>query len=283
MPPDLTYKNLSTPTDASYIVIFENDTIHTLNKTKETALPHYYELSSYLNADAKFYYIAEYNNESVFILIYNLKNRSFLKNLADTFIATSIRDYFTQISNNERAILNLSYHLYQWDINTQFCSRCNTPLNFMTIQRGKICKQCDHSAYPLVAPCIIVSIIKDNNSILLAEINQPDFRTQSVLAGFVEAGETLESAVAREVKEEVGISIKNIKYFGSQPWCFSQSLMIAFTAEYNSGEITVDGKEVHQAEWYTVNNLVDLPIEYSIARKLIEDFKEKASNSTTTN
>jgi NAD+ diphosphatase len=97
----------------------------------------------------------------------------------------------------------------------------------------------------------------------------------SVLAGFVEPGETLEEAVAREVKEEVGLMVKEIKYFGSQPWPFPHSLMIGFTAKYHGGEISLQDPEIEDAGWFTADNLPTLPGKISIARKLIDGFVEK--------
>jgi NAD+ diphosphatase len=97
----------------------------------------------------------------------------------------------------------------------------------------------------------------------------------SVLAGFVEPGESLEETVAREVKEEVGLSLKNIRYFGSQPWPFPHSLMIGFTATYAGGEICLDDNEILEAGWFTVDNLPPLPGKISIARKLIDWFIAK--------
>jgi NAD+ diphosphatase len=98
----------------------------------------------------------------------------------------------------------------------------------------------------------------------------------SVLAGFVEPGETLEEAVAREVMEEVGVSLRNIRYFGSQPWPFPHSLMIGFTAEHAGGEIQIDGREIEDANWYSINSLPMLPSPISIARKLIDDFLRRS-------
>jgi NAD+ diphosphatase len=97
----------------------------------------------------------------------------------------------------------------------------------------------------------------------------------SVLAGFVEPGESLEEAVVREVKEEVGIEIKNIKYFGSQPWPFPHSLMVGFTATHASGEISLNDEEIENAGWFTIDNLPRIPGKISIARKLIDGFLAK--------
>jgi NAD+ diphosphatase len=97
----------------------------------------------------------------------------------------------------------------------------------------------------------------------------------SVLAGFVEPGESLEDCVRREVKEEAGIELKNIRYFGSQPWPFPNSLMIGFTAEYAGGEVTMDGKEIVDAQWFTADHLPTIPDKISIARKLIDWFVDR--------
>ena len=101
----------------------------------------------------------------------------------------------------------------------------------------------------------------------------------SLIAGFVEPGETLEECVHREIFEEVGIKVKNLKYFGSQPWPFPNSLMIGFTAEYESGEISVDGKEIAEAGWYDANNMPELPGKMSIAREIIDWFVQTQSGT----
>jgi NAD+ diphosphatase len=115
-------------------------------------------------------------------------------------------------------------------------------------------------------------LVSRGDKLLLAR--SPRFRENmySVLAGFVEPGETLEETVEREVLEECGIRVKNIRYFGSQPWPFPHSLMIGFTAEYAGGEITIDGEEIIDAGWYSVDNLPQIPDKISIARKLIDWF-----------
>jgi NAD+ diphosphatase len=101
-----------------------------------------------------------------------------------------------------------------------------------------------------------------------------------VIAGFLEPGETLEECVAREVKEEVGIKVDNIRYFGNQPWPFPDSQMIGFTARYAGGEMAIDNDEIVAAGWFTVDNLPDIPPQDSIARRLIDDFVRKNTVST---
>jgi NAD+ diphosphatase len=179
---------------------------------------------------------------------------------------------FGTIDDSLFAAGNYAYHFINWHHNSKFCGKCGSPMQFIPDERGKKCEKFAHMVYPSISPCIIVAIIKDKKSILLGKINRPGVNLFSVLAGFVEIGETLEECVVREVQEEVGIEIQNIQYFGSQPWAFSQSLMVAFTAEYKSGQITVDGKEIPEAGWFDADSLPTIPFPGTIARKMIDWF-----------
>jgi len=123
--------------------------------------------------------------------------------------------------------------------------------------------------FPRLAPAIIV-LVERGRALLLARSHHFAKGMYSVIAGFVEPGETLEEAVVREVREEIGISIKDIRYFGSQPWPFPHSLMIGFNATYEGGEIVLDDSEIEEAGWFTRDNLPPLPGKISIARKLID-------------
>jgi NAD+ diphosphatase len=128
--------------------------------------------------------------------------------------------------------------------------------------------------FPRISPAVIV-LVEHEDMILLARANRFQGELYSVLAGFVEPGETLEEAVRREIKEEVGIDVKDIHYFGSQPWPFPDSLMIAFTASYAGGDIKVDGDEITTAGWFKAGNLPEIPGSISIARKLIDWYVAK--------
>jgi NAD+ diphosphatase len=164
--------------------------------------------------------------------------------------------------------------IIDWDRTHQFCGRCGVPLRTKAGERAKECPQCGLLHFPRLAPAIIV-LVEQGNQLLLARSRHFMPGMYSVLAGFVEPGESLEEAVAREVKEEVGIEIRDIKYFGSQPWPFPHSLMIGFTATYAGGEISRDDKEIEDARWFTVEKLPRIPGKISIARKLIDGFIAK--------
>ncbi len=160
-----------------------------------------------------------------------------------------------------------------WDRDHQYCGRCNSPLGYQDSERAKKCPSCQLMVFPRISPAIMVCVLRDNR-ILLARNRMFADGFYSVLAGFVDPGERLEECVAREVKEEVGLQIENIRYFSSQPWPFPNSLMIAFTADYRDGEITVDGKEIAEADWFGVDELPKCPTgKLSIAGRLIDWFR----------
>jgi NAD+ diphosphatase len=170
--------------------------------------------------------------------------------------------------------------IVNWDRTHRFCSRCGTQLITSPSFRDKECPQCGLLQFPRLAPAIIV-LVEHGNELLLARSRHFASGMYSVLAGFVEPGETLEEAVFREVKEEVGVEVKDIRYFGSQPWPFPHSLMIGFTATYAGGEISLDDTEIEDAGWFTIDNLPSIPSKISIARKLIDWFIAKQGKAST--
>ena len=182
-----------------------------------------------------------------------------------------LRRLLGQIPDDLFFLAGKAYQILHWDRTHQYCSRCGTQMENKIDERAKLCPSCGFVNYPRISPAIIVAITR-GREILLAQGSsfQADF--YSVLAGFVEPGETFEECVQREVGEEVGLKVKNIKYFGSQPWPFPDSLMVGFTAEYASGDLTIDKKEILDARWFTVEQLPPIPGIGSIARRLIDWF-----------
>lgn len=182
-----------------------------------------------------------------------------------------LRQAYSEMSEKCFALVNKAVQIMEWDRTNQFCSRCGTKTLRKPEERGKECPDCGELFYPRISPAVIV-LIRKGKEILLAR--SPNFPPDmySLIAGFVEPGESAEAAVIREIREEVGIEVKNITYFGTQAWPFPNSLMIGFTAEYDSGDIRPDGFEIEDAKWFSVENLPVLPGKISIARKLIDSF-----------
>ena len=185
--------------------------------------------------------------------------------------AIPLRDAFTHFSSSGIQAISVAKQIITWDKNYRFCGQCGKPTIEMSGERAKLCKSCGLTNYPRLSPSIIVSVIKDER-ILLARSDRFPEGMYSVLAGFVEPGESLEECVQREIVEEVGIEVENIQYFGSQNWPFPHSLMIGFTADYLRGEISVDNDEIVDADWFSVQELPKLPGSYSIARIMIDHF-----------
>ncbi|MGB9937232.1 MAG: NAD(+) diphosphatase [Methanobacterium sp.] len=173
-------------------------------------------------------------------------------------------------------IAGRAIQIVNWDKNHQFCGKCGAPTETHKREMAKICPECGFMSFTRLSPAVITAIIKDDK-LLMAKHSYGGYKRYSLIAGFVEAGETLEEAVLRETEEEVGLKVKNIKYFGSQPWPFPHSLMMGFTAEYESGEIKVDEKEIDDAKWFAPEEIELPPSKMSIASELIDWFIENYS------
>jgi len=162
--------------------------------------------------------------------------------------------------------------LLYWDRNTKYCGVCGAPMR-MDTDISKKCTECGKEIWPQLATAIIVLIHRGDEVLLVRAKN---FRTDfyGLVAGFVETGETLEEAVAREAMEETGVTITNIRYFGSQPWPYPCGLMVGFHADYVSGEIHLQRSEIAKGGWFTRDNLPTIPEKLSIARMLLDDWLE---------
>jgi NAD+ diphosphatase len=155
-----------------------------------------------------------------------------------------------------------------WNQNTQYCGVCGSPME-MSTEISKKCPQCGKEVWPQLATAIIVLVHKDDEVLLVHARNfKGDF--YGLVAGFVETGETLEEAVHREVMEETGLTIKNLKYFGSQPWPYPCGLMVGYHADYESGDIHLQREELSKGAWFTKDHLPQIPEKLSIARKILD-------------
>jgi len=187
---------------------------------------------------------------------------------------SGLRNLFDSLDDGFYRLAVVAVQVVDWDRLHQFCGRCGEKTVYKEHVRAKECPHCGLISFPRLSPAVIVAVER-SGKILLARASRFPTEIYSVLAGFVEPGETLEEAVAREVKEEVGIEVTDIRYFGSQPWPFPDSLMIGFTANYAGGEICIDGSEIIDAAWFEADHLPTLPGKISIARQLIDWFVEK--------
>lgn len=186
-----------------------------------------------------------------------------------------LRATYNKLPHELYQIAGKCQEILYWDANTRFCGVCGGPMKMHT-EISKRCTHCGKEIWPLLATAIIVLIRREDKVLL---VHARNFRGKffGLVAGFVETGETLEEAVVREVHEEVGIKIKNIRYFASQPWPYPCGLMVGFTAVYVSGELHLQRSELDDAGWFDRDHLPPVPDKMSIARQLIDSWLEESS------
>lgn len=182
--------------------------------------------------------------------------------------------FFRTIKQQEIAWVSITgYHLANWYSHNKFCGNCGSRTHQKADERAIICPECNSIVYPKISPAVIVAILSDDKILLARNAAFPG-KWFSLLAGYVDIGESLEEALKREVKEEVGLEINNIRYYKSQPWPFSGSLMIGFIAEADDSQpIVSDEREIAEAAWFTRGNLPEHPLKLSIAGEMIEKFE----------
>ena len=216
-------------------------------------------------------YIGYYDNHDCYCI-----SVTQMPELPDGLITIELMEITKRTGNPDLfRLAGTANHLLHWQNTNRYCGRCGGKMTDKKDERAKLCPECSHVVYPRISPAVITAVFQGDR-ILLA--HNRNFRTgfYSLIAGFVEPGETLEQSVRREIQEEVGLQVKNIRYVGSQPWSFPDSLMMAFTAEYDSGEITPDKTEITDADWYRSDELPDIPSTDSIAGRLIRWYIEQS-------
>jgi NAD+ diphosphatase len=189
--------------------------------------------------------------------------------LPDGCVILSLREVFAALGDEAFIAAGRASQIVEWAETSRFCGRCGTGTERVSGERATRCPSCALLFYPRIAPAIIVLVRKGELGLLARGARLPPGMF-STLAGFAEPGEELEETLAREVREEVGIEVKDLRYFGSQPWPFPHSLMIGFYAEWAGGDIRVDGQEILEARWFSARELPQVPPPISISRRLID-------------
>lgn len=190
-----------------------------------------------------------------------------------------------EINEESYLIAGRAIQIIDWENNHQYCGRCGAKTVTSEVEMAKVCPECGFTSFTRICPAIITTIIKKDyddldlegkpiNKVLMAKHSYHNTHRYTLIAGFLEAGESVEEAVKREVKEEVGIEVEDIEYFGSQSWPFPNSLMIGCKCKYKSGEIKVDENEITNAKWFKKEEIPKPPSDISIFSRLVKDFKE---------
>lgn len=239
-----------------------------LSKNETRSIPEYRDLVENNIISKHTQYMGTYNNVPCYAV-----EVAETGNLPQCFSIHPPLSVLGELGEDRTRLAGLAGQYITWSRNHRFCGKCGKPTEDKRDERAKVCTDCGQVYYPRLSPAVIVAVIKDDRLLMASSPRFPS-KFYSVLAGFVEPGETLEDCVKREIREEVSIEVKNIEYFGSQPWPFPDSLMIGFTAEYEGGEINIDKKEISDAAWFTRDEIPRIPPGISIARKLIDWYLE---------
>ena len=182
-----------------------------------------------------------------------------------------LRSFLDSVDDLHFNLAGRACQVVNWDREHRFCGTCGSRTSISEVDHARVCNPCDRQFYPRISPCVIVVVTKDEHC-LLARNSAWEKRYFSALAGFIEPGETVELALHREIKEEVGIEVENLQYFSSQPWPFPGQLMLGFHATYKAGDIQVDNQEIVEADWWHYTDLPPCPAPQTLSGRLIEHF-----------
>lgn len=255
----------------SFVLYFEYNKIMLIKDalSGEILLPRFEDLEEDAeNIYDRSYYLNSVDNEE-FYLIEDLDIPEFggfyLEGIQILRTFTPSYQAFAAISGSQ---------VYRWLQSSRYCGYCGTKTEKSTTERALICPKCGNIEYPKISPAVIVAIM-DGDRILLTKNAKGTYKYYALVAGFVEVGETLKEAVKREVMEEVGLKIKNIKAYKSQPWSFSDTIMLAFTAELDGDDkITLQKEELSEAKWFNRADVPVLPFHISVGHELIQKFRD---------
>ena len=266
MPFEPALKFPATVSDRAFWFVFQNDRLLIKKSANGYRIPYTTDLMQISLAPIRNQFLGKLDGRACIAAEFPPGSQA-----SDDFDLIGLRDVFNRLDEELIWIAGRANQLVDWNRSHQFCGQCGRPTEDKPGERAKICPACKLVNYPRLSPAVIVAVVKGDR-LLLASNRRFKSGFYSVLAGFVEPGETLEECVAREICEEVGISVTNIRYFGGQPWPFPNSLMVGFLADHAAGEPSADQSEIVDAGWFTADNLPSIPPKFTIARQLIDWF-----------
>lgn len=255
------------PEENDFVVIAKSDSVLFDATGRELSLPRYGSLVDELpGAEDSLIYLFSIDRSAFFLCLdemeapegYDYKDLTAIRLLQPAWLA------FASAT---------ALHLSQWYKSRRFCGRCSSPMRHHDRQRAVCCPSCGFIEYPRISPAVIVGI-KDGERLLLTKYSASSYKKYALVAGFIEIGETLEDAVRREVMEEVGLQLKNIRYYKSQPWAFSQSVLMGFFADVTgSRDVQLDPSELSEASWFARKEIPEDDVALSLTWDMIEAFR----------
>jgi NAD+ diphosphatase len=257
-------------TEADYWFVFHDQTLLVAQDATTPAIPRSRDIGNLRSRLHKSHYLGSLRGTSCRAAIIDSNESS-----PGGFRFVELRELLHLLHEELFLMAGRALQIVNWATNHRFCGRCGMPTIEQQKERAMRCPACGYSSFPRLSPAIIVAIVRDGR-LLLALHARTKNGMRTVLAGYLEPGESFESCVKREVFEEVRLRLDNIRYFGSQPWPFPDALMVAFTANYVSGEIAANGVEILEAAWYGPDEIPEkIPGRNTVSRKLIDWFVGK--------
>ena len=270
---DNTYDKEENIKDDDYILIFSNNEVFMKKDNDETSIPRFRDLNNKLSiSDDNLIYLFKID-EINFFMIKDFKEEDY------NYLSKENTSIFRTLKPQWTAFGGITgKHLYDWYSKNNYCSICGERMELYHKERAVCCSSCKNIVYPTIAPAVIVGI-KNNDKILLTKYSRGTHRRYALVAGYVEVGESVEDTVKREVMEEVGLKVKNIRYFGSQPWGFSNTLLTGFFADLDGDDnITLDEDELSEGTWFRYDELPPRDTLISLTQTMIKEFEEKKGN-----
>ena len=253
--------------DNDYVLVFKDNNIVLIKDTSEKRIPKYKEIIEFSNGLEELVYMFKIDEKRFFLAL----NANIKEN--DILILESVQALRSMKPQWMAFAGFTSYHLYMWYDSNRYCGRCGNKMKNSSKERALECNICNNIRYPRISPGVIVGII-DNDKILLTRYAKGPYTNYALVAGYNEIGESLEETVRREVMEEVGLKVKNIRYYKSQPWGLSGSILSGFFADLDSdSKITLDQNELAEAVWLKREEIPDWELNISLTKEMIEVFK----------
>ncbi|SCJ06836.1 NADH pyrophosphatase [uncultured Clostridium sp.] len=264
---DSTYGNFKVRND-DYIVAFKENNVILIKDSDEKRIPKYKEVMRVLGGVEHLTYMFTID-EKRFFLSLNADDKE-----NEIFVRETIQVFRTMKPQWMAFAGFTSYHLYMWYDSNRYCGRCGSNMKHSEKERALECTKCNNIRYPRISPGVIVGII-DNDKMLLTRYARGPYKNYALVAGYNEIGESLEETVRREVMEEVGVKVKNIRYYKSQPWGLSGSVLSGFFADLDGdSKITLDQDELAEAVWLKREEIPEPELRISLTKEMIEMFKK---------
>ena len=232
-----------------------------------------------LKSDQTFFHCGELDCRHEFVYLFTIDdNAYFMTEIPQTGNAISLNINF--VRHYEPRVLGFAcvtgWHLYRWQKNNRFCGACGSRMVPDGKERAMRCPECGNVIYPRINPAVIVGVLNENNELLITQyaISHGEYRHDALVAGYCEIGETVEECVIREVKEETGLSVTNLRYYKSQPWSLSESLLFGFFCDVEKGSIQLDRQELRSAVWKAPDDSFDVPGNASLTADMIRCFRD---------